>query len=223
MKKDQILIIAIVLLIIAAIASIVIHYERKLNDSELRLDASNGMVSILRNKYNESVAERQSFEGSKQDLKQEIERWKKQGDSLRTKITSSTKQITLLKSELNFKASGKPTIVWVVDTVHKAGEPVDPTQLTYQIDTVNRYIEAHVTVNPYAYQLSIAIKELDVEFVTETKRNGLFGRKYTNVKAISRNPYVSNKDLKSVTIQEKKPLLSKVVVLLIGVVAGLVI
>lgn len=207
--KERIWWIASIILLIGILSQTVI----KSNSFKKQVNAVRSENKEYRNKYNELVSEKQAFVGKAKQMKAEIEYWKSQGDTLRSKVTNQTQQITYLKKKLEIAGSGnvKPL---PPDTVIVIAKTAIDTPII-AIDTSDQWHSFKFAGNKYkyAYQLSI-IDNTEIE----TKD---LGRKGTLVSVINRNPYIVSSEAKSVVISPEKPsVLKKAIWIGIGLGAG---
>lgn len=208
-NKERVIWIIIVLLL-----SLFIFYMIQYNYSDSlmykkQLFAKNNENIQYRNKYNQLVSEKLAFIGDKKQLKEEIEYWKKKGDTLTSKLSSKTEQIILLKRKIEIINTGKPTIYKHDTTIMISDVAIDTVILS--VDTTDKYHSFKFVGNKNKYAYKIGITD-NTELVTED-----LGKQGTLVKVINRNPYIVSSEAKSVIVAKKKPsVLAKIVWFVVG-------
>lgn len=180
-----------------------------------QLKAATDTTVYYRNKSNQLEAKKTVFvTDNKSDAKAEIERWKAQGIDVQNKLNRSTKQLIILKRELEIVKSGTINIP-KTDTVYISDVVIEKPNIS--IDTGDAFHTLKFAANndKYAYQIKITD---DSELKVEDK-----GKKGTVVTLLNKNPYVISSEIKSILIKPKNKSFNKFVYLGAGLLGGYLI
>lgn len=203
-----------VLLIIALVFVFKLYTEKR--QYKLQVKALQDTTVNYRNKHGELVTQNTAFAGSVSDLKSQVKAWKSKGDTLRSQVNSSTRQISLLKQKLRISGTGEPDIIRIDTTIIVADNKIDSP--TYNVNRSDEYHSFQFAGNQKKYAYDIKVYPT-TELVTED-----MGNKGTKVTAISRNPYVYEQDTKTVVVPyPKRTFWQRSKDILIGVAAASVL
>ena len=171
-------------------------YRGEMELYKIQVNAVQSENVQFRNKQNELVSEKQAFIGEKKDLKGQIEVWKKNGDTLRTKLTGATKDIFFLKRLIEINGKGN-VITFKRDTQFLVGPTIIDTPVI-AVDTADKFHSFRFAGNmkKYAYQVRVFDKS---EMIAED-----LGKKGTQVRLVNHNPYVIKSEVNSLIVPPKK-------------------
>jgi hypothetical protein len=189
-------IIGLSVLLLACIVVIALLYTRQ-RELKLQVKAKDDVTVHSTNKHGEAVSENTAFVGTIRDLKDQVKNWERKGDSLRSKINSKTRQVTLLQQKLSITGTGKPDTVFRDSIVYIGKEQVENSDFNiHEKDSLHEFTLS-ANKKKYAYDFKAILK---TELLTED-----LGGAGTKVTAINRSKYIIESETKSLIVPMKKP------------------
>lgn len=192
-KSTKIIIVLILLLLAGAIYISKLLTEARID--RINLKASRDSTKTYKNKYGEVVSQNLAFVGTKKDMKAYATYLEKQGDTLRTKITDNTRQITLLTQSLKASGKGKIQPILKDTTIYVSDTKIDSAKINIVEKGDDYDFQLAGNQQDYAWNFKTKLKtELDTEDL---------GKDGIRVTAINRSRFIDSSETKSIVIPIK--------------------
>lgn len=194
-SRDIKYILVIILLISAGVAMYFVK-DNQARVARLQAKTATDVNKQYLNEKGQLVSEKMVLSGSLKDAKAQVGLLIKQGDTIQSRLSSTTRQVISLRQQISISKSGVPDTVKIDVPVFVDKIKIDSPTLSFSVSDEYHSLRVAGNLKKYAYTMGVNVK---TELVTDD-----LGKNGTKVTVLNKNPYIVSSEANSIIIPQKK-------------------